>query len=208
MPQQSKEANVGSFAKKALDRLSINSVFGQNCCGRKCLSNLTFNYVRDLREEYFSKKQAKQSEMLANVIKNRLGPGRYMINGIEVCRVSLVTLFVTSEKRLIKISKQIDQGMKDFENASLGVPKANENSEQFHTFVKEWIEGCEPIPNKDGEFQAPLAYSKKMLYELCVESLRDRAPKKSNFYHTLKQDFGYLKFPREYTFAKCSTCVS
>ena len=74
--------------------------------------------------------------------------------------------------------------------------------------MNNFIETCEPIPNKDGQFQAPLSFSKKMLLDLAIEQLGDHAPKKSTFYDTLSSKYAYLKFPRDYSFAKCSICIA
>ena len=187
---------------------SIRDCISSVCCQKNCLKKLSYEFTKDLREEYYSMLQSEQSKKLATILENRVGRGRYMVNGKEVCRNSLHSLFNTHEKRLCLIQRSLDSGIKDFERSNKEEPKANENMDLFYAFMKEFLDNCEPIPNKDGHFQAPLAYSKKMLFDLAIERLEEKAPKKSTFYSSLSECYHYLQFPRDFAFAKCSVCVS
>lgn len=199
---------LGKRAKENLTTQSINECRSTRCCERNCVRELTFNFIKDLREEFYAGKQSEQSKYLARILQNKLRPGRYIVNGKEVCRTSIHTLFKTGEKRLLNIQKMTDEGIKSFERSNKNQPQANENMELFEVFMANFIKACEPIPNKDGQFQAPLSFSKKMLLDLAIEQLGDNAPKKSTFYGSLKSKYEHLKFPRDYAFAKCSTCIS
>ena len=111
---------LGKRAEKKLTTPSINECLSSRCCEKNCIrDNLTFNFIKDLREEFYSKKQPEQSKYLAAILQNRLGPGRYKVNGKDVCRISLHILFNTAEKRLLNIQRMTASGIKDFERSNI-----------------------------------------------------------------------------------------
>ena len=186
----------------------VDLTLKKECCKTtKCLFLISKEFLTNLRGEYCRKNTLQQNEYLSIVLKNQLASGRYVVNGKEFCSEAIKCLFHVSDRRLTRIRTLNEEGIIHFEHGSKGVAKNGENTLELKALIEEWMEDCEVIPNKDGQRQALIGYSRRMLYEWSKEMLLDKSPARSTFYAILKTDFRHLKFPKDNAFAKCSTCI-